>query len=232
MDILTLKKRSATGRKVAGRLPLHRVRARKFGPVIHERVLRRTQDIAIYGPPGAGKSRWLSKLAGGAAEVWPGRQAATLRAVDPLGQWTEQPAAEAWHDSKEDAARPWAKLKAHERVEVLVSWCDEVGAVLIVDDMHKLTGRKADVMGRLIAGAHVVVYTSANEARLPMSLRLMLARRQPQVVELSSTAAYDYTGGFVWVLCILAAAMGAWPVAAALGGLKLLGRGRNAAKQS
>ena len=65
-----------------------------------------------------------------------------------------------------------------------------------------------------------------------MSLRLQLGRRNPQVLRLDSSAAYDYTGALVWILCILAAAAGAWPVAAAIGGLKLAARGNRAARQS
>jgi hypothetical protein len=232
VDILILKKRSAENRKVSGRLPVHRVRSRKYGPVIHERTLRRTQDIAIFGPHGAGKSYWLGRLAGGAAEVWPGRQSALVRAVEPLADWTEQPAVAAWNDAREDKRAAWAKLRQSERVELLVTWCTEVRAVILVDDMHKLTGRKADVVCRLIEGAHVVVYTASEETRLPMSLRLMLGRRKPQVVSLSSAAAYDYTGALIWSLCILSAAMGAWPIAAAIGAFRVVGGGRRAAKQT
>ena len=96
LEMLILKPRSKDGRKVAGRLPLYRVRHRKYGLIVHEQVLKRTVDIAIFGPHGAGKSRWLAKLSGGAAEVWPGRPAAMLRAVEPLANWTEQPTVEAW----------------------------------------------------------------------------------------------------------------------------------------
>lgn len=232
MEMLILKPRSKDGRKVAGRLPLYRVRHRKYGPIVHEQVLKRTVDIAIYGPHGAGKSRWLAKLSGGAAEVWPGRPAAMLRAVEPLANWTEQPTVEAWHDARQDKRAPWVKLRQSERVELLVAWCEDQRAVLLIDDMHRLSGRKADLIGRLVERAHVVAYTASDEARIPMSLRLILGRRTPQVVRLSSTAAYDYTGALTWLLCIVAAAMGAWPVAAAIGGLKLAARGNRAAKQS
>jgi hypothetical protein len=232
VEMLLLRKRSKEkGRATLGRLPVYRVRGRKYGPVIEERVLKKTADIAIFGPHSAGKSRWLAKLHGGAAEVWIGRPAAMVRAVDPLGQWTEQPAVEAWHDGK-GPTRPWAKLKAHERVEALLGWTEDMRAVILVDDMHRMTGRKADVVLKLVAVAHVVVYTASEEARIPMSLRLTLAKRQPQVLALSSDAAYDYTGALTWALCILAAAMGAWPIAAAVGGLKVLARGKRAAKQS
>lgn len=233
MQMLLLKKRSREGGRVnPGRLPVYRVRHRKYGPVIHEQALRRTQDIAIFGAHGAGKSRWLAKLAGGAAEVWPGRQSATVRAVDPLAIWTEQPAVQAWHDSLGGCPQRWDKLRQSDRVEVLVKWCSEVRAVILVDDMHRLSGRKADIVGRLIEGAGIVVYSAAEEARIPMSLRLQLGRRHPQVLRLDSSAAYDYTGALVWILCILAAAAGAWPVAAAIGGLKLAARGNRAARQS
>ena len=232
MEMLILKPRSKEGRKKAGKLPVLRVRGRKYGPILHEQVMRRTQDIAVYGPHGCGKSRWVMRLADAAGDVWPGRESVCIRAIDPLANWTEAEAVGAWHDSKPDRRQDWAKVRQSERVELMVTWAREVGPVLLIDDVHRLTGRKADIAGRMIECARIVVYSASDEARIPMSLRLMLGKRRPQVVALSSAAAYDYTGALTWLLCIVAAAMGAWPVAAAIGGLKLAARGNRAAKQS
>lgn len=235
MEMLLLRPRSGEGRKRAGRVPVYRVRGRKFGPVVHEQALRRTKDIAIYGPHSAGKSRWLAKLHDGAAEVWLDRPALRLGGFDPIGQWLEQPAVEAWHDAQAEAQtnpQPWAKLKQPARIERLVEWAATHKAVILIDDAHKITGRKASVALRLVEVAGIVVHAASEETRVAISLRMALARRDPQVIRLSSDAAYDYTNALTWLLCIVAAAMGAWPVAAAIGGLKMLARGSRAAKQA
>lgn len=241
MDILILRPRSKTdGRKRGGRLPVHRVRGRKYGPILHEQTIKARKDIAVYGPHSSGKSTWINKLYAGAAEVWLSQPAALVRGLEPIGQWAEQPAVEAWHDAAQAAkaaaggvaGKPWAKLKAHERLEAFVSWAADQKAVLLLDDAHKLAARKADVACRLVMAAAIVVHTASEETRISQSLRMALARRDPQVIRLSSSAAYDFTGALTWALCILAAAMGAWPIAAAIGGLKMLGRGGRAAKDT
>jgi hypothetical protein len=65
-----------------------------------------------------------------------------------------------------------------------------------------------------------------------MSLRMLLDKRDPQRVQLKSEAAYDITGMALWLLIIVALGAGAWQVAAALGGMKVLGSGRRASKQA
>lgn len=230
--MLLLRPRSRTdGRKRPGRLPVHRVRGRKYGPVVHEQTLKSRQDIAIYGPHSAGKSRWIAKLHAGAPEVWLDRPALLIRSVDPLGQWTDQPHIAAWHEQR-PGVPAWSKLAQHARIEAMVTWTQQLGAVLLVDDAHRLTGRKADVVLRLINAAGIVVHSASEETRIGLSLRLALARRAPQVVRLSSDAAYDYTGALTWLLCLVALACGAWPVAAAVGGLKVVARSNRAARQN
>lgn len=241
MDILRLKPRSrGDGRKREGRVAVHRVRGRKYGPILHEQTIKAKQDLAIYGPHSAGKSRWITRLYEGAAMVWLDQPAALIRGLEPIGQWAEQPAVEKWHDDKQaalkaegkPAGKQWAKLKAHERLEAFISWAGDQKAVLLIDDAHKLAARKADVACKLVSAAAIVVHAASEETRIGMSLRMALARRNPQVIRLSSSAAYDYTSALTWALCILAAAMGAWPIAAAVGGLKMAARGSRAAKQS
>lgn len=230
MDMLLLRPRAKRGEKV-GRYPVHRVRGRKFGPVLHEQTLQTRRDLAVYGPHSCGKSRWLAKLHGQAGEVWPGRPAFVIRGLEPLQQWLDQPEAGAWHD-QQPGAKPWDKLPQHGKLAALIAWAGACKAVLLLDDAHRLAGRKAEIAVALVRAAGLVVHAASEETRIALSLRLALSARDPQVVRLSSDAAYDYTSVFTWALCILAAAMGAWPVAAAIGGLKLVGRGGRAAKQS
>jgi hypothetical protein len=51
-------------------------------------------------------------------------------------------------------------------------------------------------------------------------------------VQLKSEAAYDITSMTLWLMILVALGAGAWQLAAALGGMKVLGGGRRAARQS
>jgi hypothetical protein len=134
--------------------------------------------------------------------------------------------------AQDSTRRRWAQLRGFERLAALVAWVEKVRAVLLFDDMHLVTGRKADITRQLIAGCSLVVYSATEPQRIPMSLRTLLQRREPQEINLNSEAAYDASGVFFWFLILLTAAAGAWPVAGALGGLKVLSGGRRAAKQT
>ena len=237
MHILLLRPERTRPDGTRVRKPVVRVRGNKYSPVASETVLSIRRDLAIYGPAQSGKTRWLAKLHEGAAAIWSERRTVLhLRTIDPLTAWSEEDPriGAAWDRlaANDSARRPWAKLRAFERTAALVAWVEQNRAILIVDDMHLATGRKADVLRQLIAGCSLVVYSATEPQRIPMSLRTLLQRREPQEVNLKSEAAYDATSVFFWFLILLSAAAGAWPVAAALGGLKVMGGGRRASKQS
>jgi hypothetical protein len=232
MDMLIIRPRTrddAGG--VTSRIAVWRQKSRKYGPATMERALRCRQDLAVYGPHQAGKSRWLNRMHEHAATLWIKRPAALFRGLEPLATWLEQPEVIAWRGQREDV-KPWEKLRQTERLAALLAWMGEAKPVVFLDDAHKLTGRKADVAVQIARAAGVVVHAATEEARLPMSLRMVLQQRDPQIVRLTSEAAYDYTDALIWMLCIICAAAGAWPVAGAIAGLKVLGKGGRAAKQA
>ena len=70
-----------------------------------------------------------------------------------------------------------------------------------------------------------------SEQSLPMSLRMLLDRRDPQRIHLHSDAAYDVTNLVIWLLMIAALGIGWWQLAAVLAGMKVLAGGRRAARQ-
>lgn len=236
MQILLLRPERPRADGSERRKLIVRERARKFGPIASETGLSIQRDLAVYGPAQSGKTRWLEKINGGAAAIWSKRREVLyLRALDPLGAWTEDPRIAARCDAlaqQDSTRRPWAKLRAFERTAELVAWVEQNKAVLILDDVHLLTGRKADVARQLMAVCSLIVYSASEPQRIPMSLRTLLQRREPQEVNLRSEAAYDASGVFFWFLILLAAAAGAWPVAGALGGLKVMAGGRRAARQN
>jgi hypothetical protein len=58
-----------------------------------------------------------------------------------------------------------------------------------------------------------------------------MLRRDPQTFRLDSEVAYDATTIVMWIMIALSVGMGAWEIAVVLGGLKMLGSGRRAARQ-
>lgn len=210
-------------------VPIVRSKARKYGPVLDERALSVRRDWLVTGANAAGKSRWLGRLYGEAPRIWKARPAIYLRAVAPLSAWGEDERIKAWC---EDAGCTWSKLRIWERVEKLVAWIEEHRAVVLLDDAHLMNGRKGDVALRCVRVAGLVVTSASAEGRIPITLRLALQSREPDRVHLDSDAPYDITPVLAWILVVMAAAAGAWPLAAAIGGMTMLGRGARAARQT
>ena len=211
------------------RIPVVRERGRKYGPILDERCLSIRKDILVSGPNSSGKTRWLAKLDDKAGEVWIGREKLFVRSMEPLQRWYEDPRVVA-HAAAKGAI--WARLRSDEKVEALLSWARETKPVLLLDDAHKLAGRKLDIAIQLCREAGRLVVGTFAEQATPMSLRMLIDTRDPQKVMLKSDAAYDVTALVLWLLILIALMAGWWQLAAVLGGMKVLSGGRRASRQA
>jgi hypothetical protein len=170
--------------------------------------------------------QWKNPLAN---EIWVGRELIYLRAMEPLQRWYEDPRVA---EMVKNQGRDWAHLKAYERADALITWVKEKKAVVIMDDAHKLAGRKLDITIQLGRDAGRFVVGSFAENSIPMSLRMLIDKRDPQRIALTSEAAYDVTNLAMWLAVLAAVGVGWWQLAAVMGGMKVLATGRAAAKQS
>ena len=211
------------------RIPVVRERGRKYGPILDERCLSIRKDILVSGPNSSGKTRWLAKLDDKAGEVWIGREKLFVRSMEPLQRWYEDPRVVAHASAK---GSTWARLRSYEKVEALLSWVRETKPVLLLDDAHKLAGRKLDIAIQLCREAGRLVVGTFAEQATPMSLRMLIDTRDPQKVMLKSDAAYDVTALALWLIILIALMAGWWQLAAVLGGMKVLSGGRRASRQA
>ena len=222
-----------TGRTMAelrACVPIVRTKTRKYGAVLDEHWLSIKRDLMIIGANAAGKTRWLQRLHSQAGRIWRDRPALLLRAVDPIGAWSSDPRVIAYMEAH--SQQPWSKTKCWERSEWLIRWVKAHHAVLLLDDAHLLAGRKLDIAQRLALVAGRIVTGASQESRIPINLRMTLLARDPVVEALKSDAAYDATAVFMWFMILAALGAGAWQLAAILGGMKVLGRGSRAARQT
>jgi hypothetical protein len=211
-------------------VPIVRTKTSKYGQVLDEHWLPTRRDWMILGANAAGKTRWLQRLHSHAPAIWRDKPALLLRAVDPIGAWTADPRIKTYMEAA--SGQPWSKAKCWERAEWLIRWAKAHHAVLLLDDAHHLSGRKLDIAQRLALVAGRIVSGASQESRIPINLRMTLLQRDPVIETLKSDAAYDATAVFLWLLILAAMGAGAWQLAAILGGMKFLGRGSRAARQT
>lgn len=222
------------GREVAQAYYVHK--NRKYGQVIDQQCISVKKPILVTGANSSGKTRWLDRLHDAAGKIWNQREATPLyiSAAKPLSAWTDVKHLELWWAVRDnpDEQRHWSKLKAWERTDALPLYLRETGAVLFVDDAHLITGRKLKILEECVRAAAVFVMGAEDEGRLGQTVRRDVMRREPQVFRLSTDVAYDATPLLMWCFIALAILVGAWALAAILGGIKLLGSGRRATKQT
>jgi len=228
MQMLML--RPASRRKEGTRrVPIVRTRARKYGPILEETCLSIKRDVLISGANASGKTRWLTKMHEKADEVWCKKEVMFIRAVEPMHAWYGDERIKTY---AEKLGKTWSKMQSFDRVDTLVAWIKETKAVLIIDDLQLLASRKLDIVRRLVLEAGIVVAGTFAEQRIPITLRMAIEARNPQKIYLKSDAAYDYTSVVLWLCILLALAAGMWQLAAIIGGMKVLGSGRRASKQT
>lgn len=231
-------------------IPIIKRKDRKYGPVVDTEVIGRKTPTLITGAHDSGKSRMLEKLHEEERAIW-GKKinaaALWLGALRPLGAWSDAEHVAAWWNAraatlaakvgaggtgvKPDHLRPWAKLKAWERAEALPDYLRDTGAVLFIDDAHKLAGRKLQIARECALTAKVWIASASDEQRIPPNLRSVMMRRDPQVIRLGSDVAYDATNILTWLLALGLLAVGAWEAGFVIAGLKALSGGRLAARQ-
>jgi len=219
-------------------VPLLVTKIKKYGEVVSEQTISRTKPIMVTGAHDSGKTRWLTRLHERADEIWGAKIKADsifLDTLSPLQAWFDNPALGKWWDEEQkalplDERQPWKKLKQYERSEALPEYFKATGAVLFIDDAHKLVGRKLQLARRCAMATRITVVAASEEQRLPPNLRPVLLRRDPQIFRLDSEVAYDATHILMWILLACALVIGWWEAAVVIGGLKALGSGRRASR--
>ena len=229
------KKVRANGTRYA--IPLVITKTKKYGRVISEQYISRKQPILITGAHDAGKTRWVTRLYQAANEIWSKYPAPPLflDAIRPLSSWSDaQCVMDWWTDKQEndDTLKPWSKLKAWERQDKLPEYLADNKALLFLDNVDKLNGRKTQIVKECLQVQRISVIAVSEEQRLPASLRHLVLNRNPQIFRLGTETAYDGTHILVYFLCLVALGAGWWELSIVLGGLTALSRGRGAARQN
>ncbi|WP_242632644.1 hypothetical protein [Thiothrix fructosivorans] len=215
---------------------------RKFGDTLGEETVSIKRPVLVTGAHDSGKTKWVKRLHDAAPQIWGSKTKAApllLDSLSPLSAWCDSPAVAAWWEAKrkaEEAAdpttarAPWKTIKQHTRADALPDYCKDSGPVLFIDDAHKLNGRKLQIARLCVLSSRLFVISASEENRLAPNLRAAVLHRDPQIFRLDSDVAYDATALLMWFFIVACVAAGWWEAGAVLGGLKLLGSGRRAAR--
>jgi hypothetical protein len=218
-------------------VPLFITKHKKYGTVASEEPISIKRDIMVTGAHDSGKTRWLMRLYEQSNRIWTKSKspAIWLGALRPLGSWSDHQQIIDWWGTKVIADpvtnAPWAKVPAWRRQELIPDYLKETGAILFVDDAHKLSGRKLQVARMCALNAKICVVSATEEQRIAPNLRSALLKRNPQIFRLDSEVAYDATKPLVWLIALVALGAGWWEISLVLSGMQALASGRRSSKQ-
>lgn len=212
------KTKSADSQKKVTTRAIPRIRHQKnaYSSPVKTETLSLKKSHLIIGADNAGKSRWISKLRKEANVIWRNRPVLALRSVDAVTDWVAQLPRD--FRNAHDAPKTMT-----ERIELMREYVR--GGVLLVDDVHRLQGRKVDYMHELISDARYVIASATSTQKIHPKVRHTLMSREPVIHELQSGTAYDATHAIVWILVVVLMVAGMGEMSVILAGANLLTRG-------
>lgn len=202
-----------------------RIRHKKHGyaELTREEHFGVKQSHLIVGADNAGKSRWISKLSKESGLLWRGVNVLKVRSVDALTDWY--------------ASLPYQYRRGldpqpkttPERIEAIKEWLK--GGVLLIDDVHRATGRKVDYLSELISVSKTIVVSTTSHHKIHPKLRGQIDVRKPVIHDLYSQSTYDATTWAVWIMVVIMMVAGAPEGAVLLGGASLMRSGAKSRNQ-
>lgn len=240
--------------------PEIRTKAHYGGEVTKSEYIRKTKNVLITGAHHSGKSTMINRLYDEAETIWFNQvkpyshtrntklsndkpilspdetleswqfpEPVFISGITPLSKWTEHAGVKAWFEAKGE--EEYKKIPAWKRVELLPQYLKETRAILLVDDAHKLTGRKLQIVKECIAAAFRVILSASDENKLAPNIRRQFLESEPQIIRLNSEVAYDATHLLVWFIVMVCFLTGQTEIGAMLGLLETMKGGRRASRQ-
>ena len=227
----TKRVRKKTGKTITRALYIEKTY--KMGKVVLEKNIATNQPVLVCGKHAAGKTRWLRRLYANANEIWSKQQSIPLYFDSNSGvsEWKDHESIRAWWDCNNE--KKWEKLTGHKKERIIIDYVADIWTVVFVDNMDRLSGRKLDLVKRVLQSSKskIWVASSTAENRIGPSLREMVLKPATQTFYLTSPAAYDGTNILVMTACVIFLIMGHIEIAVLLGFFKVLARGMFSAKQ-
>ncbi len=190
-------KKAKSTKKSGTRFLIWTEKKRKWANKSKEKYISKKKSIVIEGLHASGKTRELNKILRHSKNVWGTRTIIHLRSSDSLVDWfaknleteDEQKLLEA---NKKDAEMLAANIKRqHIKIAQLANKSDK--AILLLDDVDKLVGKKKEIVKDLIRVSGVVICTASDYADIDNTIEKMLKNKGIEVLKMSSDASYDGT---------------------------------------
>ena len=186
---------------------IFRERPKKYSKKLKETYVSKKKSLIITGLHASGKSKELKKIFENKESIFRQEKFVWISASNSLSDWftnikkndtkeflesfNEEERAEIEEDLK----------KQHIKIQNLINKTSQ--AVLFIDDIDYLQGKKKEIVKDLIKVSSIVVCTAKSIQEIDKTIISILDRKKYQEIELSSDQSYDATN-IIFIVIILA----------------------------
>ncbi len=186
-----------------------RIKKKKYAKKCKEIYISKKKNILITGLEAAGKSKELGKIINKKEELFKNKKHLLLNAKDSFSTWYNtnittkdiNKMLEAIEDEEEKEELEKNLKKPHVKEFTLINRAEN--AIIFIDDIDMLQGKKLEMVKNIIRVAYIVIATAKEETAVNKTIMFLLKKKGVTTVELSTESSYDATN-MLFVVFIVA----------------------------
>ena len=190
---------------------IFRERKRKYEKE-SDTYISKVKPVIIYGKAAAGKSKEISKLWEQKQEIWDEKKYSFIwfSGTDSITEilhknLTEEDNAKFSEDKLEEYLDFDIDLDEHinkQYIKLRILSEKAKSSILFMDDTDKLTGKKLEIAKELLRNSKNFIITATDEHTINKTIRHMVIRKRPTLIDLNTSTSYDATN-IVFVVFII-----------------------------
>ena len=190
---------------------IFRERKRKYEKE-SDTYISKVKPVIIYGKAAAGKSKEISKLWEQKQEIWDENKYSFIwfSGTDSITEilhknLTEEDNAKFSEDKLEEYLDFDIDLDEHinkQYIKLRILSEKAKSSILFMDDTDKLTGKKLEIAKELLRNSKNFIITATDEHTINKTIRHMVIRKRPTLIDLNTSTSYDATN-IVFVVFII-----------------------------
>ena len=190
---------------------IFRERKRKYEKE-SDTYISKVKPVIIYGKAAAGKSKEISKLWEQKQEIWDEKKYSFIwfSGTDSITEilhknLTDEDNAKFSEDKLEEYLDFDIDLDEHinkQYIKLRILSEKAKSSILFMDDTDKLTGKKLEIAKELLRNSKNFIITATDEHTINKTIRHMVIRKRPTLIDLNTSTSYDATN-IVFVVFII-----------------------------
>ncbi len=205
----------------------YREKANSHAKPTIERYIKKNQSIVITGQANSGKTRQLMKFVDNAKLLWPRKKVIFFVATSPISAWVDN---KLFADFALEQKKIYKGMKQYEKITLMRKFCEQKRPIIIIDNAHKLTGRKLEIIKPCLFKNQRIFTTSAVN-RLHPSIRDVLIYKV-EVFNFGTKTAFDATNVVIALFIVLLLVSGMTELAMMTAILGMIAKGRLGSKNN